>query len=129
MAVKELTAGWHDGEDMRIRRERVRREAMALARVEHPVVVSIHDLIYDRDDPWIVMGYVSGMTLGQLILQRSPLSEQEVAAIGFAVLRGLEACHLKNVYHRDVKPANIMERTGRSGSWTSVSRRSPALIR
>jgi serine/threonine protein kinase len=109
VAVKQLTAGWHDGEDLRIRRERVRREAMALARVEHPAVVSIHDLIYHDDDPWIVMGYVSGMTLDQLIRQGSPLGEQEVASIGVAVLHGLIACHLKNVYHRDVKPANIIK--------------------
>lgn len=108
VAVKQLIAGWHDGEDLRIRRERVRREAIALARVEHPVVVSIHDLIYDGDDPWIVMGYVSGMTLDQLIQRRSPLGEQEVASIGLAVLHGLMACHVKNVYHRDVKPANII---------------------
>jgi len=108
VAVKQLTAGWHDGEDLRVRRERVRREAIALARVEHPVVVSIHDLIYDGDDPWIVMGYVSGMTLDQLIQRRSPLGEQEVAAIGLAVLQGLMACHVKHVYHRDVKPANII---------------------
>lgn len=109
VAVKQLTAGWHDGEDLRIRRERARREAVALARVDHPVVVSIHDLIYDRDDPWIVMGYVSGMTLEQLIQQRSPLGEQEVASIGLEVLHGLMACHAKNVFHRDVKPANIIK--------------------
>jgi eukaryotic-like serine/threonine-protein kinase len=109
VAVKQLTAGWQDGEDLRIRRERVRREAMALARVEHPAVVSIHDLIYHHHDPWIVMGYVSGMTLDQLMRQRSPLGEQEVASIGLAVLHGLLACHAKNVYHRDVKPANIIK--------------------
>jgi tRNA A-37 threonylcarbamoyl transferase component Bud32/flagellar motility protein MotE (MotC chaperone) len=109
VAVKQLTAGWYDGENLRIRRERVRREAIALARVEHPVVVSIHDLIYDDDDPWIVMGYVSGMTLEQIIQQRSPLGEQEVASIGLAVLHGLMACHARNVCHRDVKPANIIK--------------------
>jgi serine/threonine protein kinase len=109
VAVKELTAGWHDGERLSVRRERVRREAVALARVEHPVVVSIYDLIYDDDDPWIVMGYVAGLTLDQIIQHRSPLSEQEVASIGLAVLHGLTACHAKDVCHRDVKPANIIK--------------------
>lgn len=109
VAVKQLTAGWHDGEHLQVRRERVRREAVALARVEHPVVVSIHDLIYDEGDPWIVMGYVGGVTLQEIIRQRSPLGEQEVASVGLAVLHGLMACHKKNVTHRDVKPANIIK--------------------
>lgn len=109
VAVKQLTAGWHDGEHLQVRRERARREAIALARVEHPVVVSIHDLIYDEDDPWIVMGYVGGVTLEEIIRKRTPLAEQEVASVGLAVLHGLMACHEKNVTHRDVKPANIIK--------------------
>jgi serine/threonine protein kinase len=108
VAVKQLSIGWYDDEELTVRRERVRREAIALARVEHPVVVSIHDLIYDDGDPWIVMGYVAGMPLDQIITQGSPLGEREVAAIGLAALQGLMACHAKDVYHRDVKPANII---------------------
>ena len=73
----------------------MRREALALAKVEHPAIVSIHDLIYDGRgrDPWIVMAYVHGRSLRWLIKEAPPLGEQKVARIGFAVLQGLMACH------------------------------------
>ena len=110
VAVKELISGHTTGEDLTVRRERVRREAQALALVEHPAIVSIHDLIYEgRDmDPWIVMGYVRGKSLKWIIEKNPPLEEQQVARIGLAVLHGLRACHERDVYHRDVKPANIV---------------------
>jgi flagellar motility protein MotE (MotC chaperone)/tRNA A-37 threonylcarbamoyl transferase component Bud32 len=112
VAVKELLAEHHGLEDTTRRRERVRREALALAKVEHPAIVSIHDLIsVGRDkNPWIVMGYVRGHSLDKLIAggQGSALDEQKTASIGLAVLQGLTACHAAGVYHRDVKPANIV---------------------
>lgn len=108
VAAKALISGNDYGEDLVLRRERVRREALALALVDHPAVVNIHDLIYEGDDPWIVMGYVEGPTLAQYIKESPPLTEREVADIGLAVLQGLLACHAKSVYHRDVKPANII---------------------
>jgi serine/threonine protein kinase len=110
VAVKELVPERYDVEDQQIRRERARREALALAKVEHPAVVSIHDLIYvgQTKDPWIVMAYVSGRSLDKMIRESPELEEHRVAAIGLAVLQGLVACHERGVYHRDVKPANIV---------------------
>ena len=94
----------------------MRREALALAAVEHPVVVAVHDLIYEGRDkvPWIVMAYVNGRSLPWLTDKSTPLGEREVARIGLAVLQGLRACHDRDVYHRDVKPANIVR--GDNGS-------------
>src|SRR5580693_4519509 len=110
VAAKELVSGREGGEDLGIRRERVRREALALARVEHPAIVSVHDLIYEGpgQDPWIVMAYVRGQPLDLVIKEGQPLDERRVAGIGHAVLQGLMACHEERVYHRDVKPANIV---------------------
>ena len=79
-----------------------------MARVQHPAIVRIHDVFYHNDDPWIVMEYVKGRPLAELIAQRSRLGEQEIARIGLPVLRGLSAAHRANVVHRDVKPANIL---------------------
>ena len=69
VAVKELAPGAFGDEDVATRRERVKREAIALAQVEHPVIVTVHDLIsVDHDKaPWIVMGYVPGKPLSEII--------------------------------------------------------------
>ena len=116
VAVKELISNPFGGEPMAIRLERVRREALALAKVEHPAIVTVHDLIYVRspEDPWIVMGYVHGSPLDKLIEVDAGLPAQRVAGIGLAVIEGLMACHRRSVYHRDVKPANIV--VGADGS-------------
>lgn len=108
VAAKELVSAREDSEDLDIRRERVRREALALAKVEHPAIVTVHDLIYAGPDPWIIMGYVRGRSLDLLIRDGEPLEERRVAGIGLAALQGLIACHEQDVYHRDVKPANIV---------------------
>jgi hypothetical protein len=110
VAVKELLADGSGGEDATVRRERVRREALALAAVEHPAVVAVHDLIYEGREkaPWIVMAYASGRSLQRIIEKSERLDEREVARVGLAVLQGLRACHDRDVYHRDVKPANIV---------------------
>ncbi|MFG2073795.1 serine/threonine-protein kinase [Nonomuraea maritima] len=87
--------------------ERAKREARALARIDHPGIVKVHDFLDTRDGPWIVMDHVSGDALGTLI-GRSPLPELEVARIGAQVLDALRAAHAVDVYHRDVKPDNIL---------------------
>jgi serine/threonine protein kinase len=114
VAAKALISEADYGTDLRVMRERMRREALALALVDHPAVVTVHDLIYDGEDPWIVMGYVDGPTLAQYISDNPELPEPEVASIGLVVLEGLLACHAKKVYHRDVKPTNIIRTPERS---------------
>jgi tRNA A-37 threonylcarbamoyl transferase component Bud32 len=113
VAVKQLIPGPFGDEDAETRRERVKREAIALAQVEHPVIVTVHDLIsVGRGSiPWIVMGYVPGRPLSEIIAEKdAPLPEGRIAAMALAVLDGLRACHTSRprVYHRDVKPGNIV---------------------
>jgi tRNA A-37 threonylcarbamoyl transferase component Bud32 len=113
VAVKQLIPGPFGDEDAATRRERVKREAIALAQVEHPVIVTVHDLIsVGRGGvPWIVMGYVPGRPLSEIIAEKdAPLPERKIAAMALAVLDGLRACHTSRprVYHRDVKPGNIV---------------------
>jgi hypothetical protein len=114
VAVKQLARGPFGDESGWTRQERIKREAIALAQVEHPVIVTVHDLIFDGRDkvPWIVMAYVPGRPLHDIIADHkdAPLPERKIAAIAHAVLEGLLACHTSNprVYHRDVKPANII---------------------
>ncbi|WP_405773558.1 serine/threonine-protein kinase [Streptomyces sp. NBC_01538] len=90
-------------------RERVLREARALARLNHAHVVTVHQIIEEDPHPWIVMELVSGVPLDKR-LESSPLTPVEAARIGGQVLEALRAAHAAGVQHRDVKPANILLR-------------------
>ncbi|MEU2710961.1 serine/threonine-protein kinase [Streptomyces sp. NPDC007205] len=87
--------------------ERMRREARAAARLDHPAVVNVHDVAVVDGRPWIVMELVRGRTLGD-VLQEGTLSAREAARIGLQVLGALEAAHAAGVLHRDVKPDNVL---------------------
>ncbi|MFD7644558.1 protein kinase [Kitasatospora sp. NPDC059795] len=92
-------------------RERVLREARALARLQHPHVVTIHHIVDTPElpHPWLVMELVAGGSL-QDRLARGPLSPQEAARVGRGVLAALRAAHAAGIQHRDVKPANVLLR-------------------
>ncbi|MGW0813501.1 serine/threonine-protein kinase [Streptomyces viridiviolaceus] len=87
--------------------ERMRREARAAARLDHPSVVSVHDVAVVDGRPWIVMELVRGRSLGDA-LQEGTLSAREAARIGLEVLGALEAAHAAGILHRDVKPDNVL---------------------
>ncbi|MFG3510556.1 serine/threonine-protein kinase [Streptomyces sp. NPDC047821] len=87
--------------------QRMQREARAAARIDHPSVVAIHDVVTEGDRPWIVMELVRGKSLAEL-LDEGTLPPQEAARIGQAVLGALTAAHEAGVLHRDVKPGNVM---------------------
>jgi hypothetical protein len=87
--------------------ERMRREARAAARLDHPAVVDVHDVAVVDEQPWIVMELVRGRSLGDA-LQEGTLSAREAARIGLEVLGALEAAHAAGVLHRDVKPDNVL---------------------
>jgi len=93
-------------------RQRVLREARALARVEHPNVVTIHHIVDGGEGtyPWLVMELVQGGSLADR-LERGPMSPAEAARLGSGVLDALNAAHEAGVQHRDVKPANVLLRT------------------
>ncbi|MFA3838752.1 serine/threonine-protein kinase [Streptomyces aureus] len=87
--------------------ERMRREARAAARLDHPAVVNVHDVAVEDGQPWIVMEFVQGRTLGDA-LQEGTFGARDAARIGLEVLGALEAAHAAGVLHRDVKPDNVM---------------------
>jgi eukaryotic-like serine/threonine-protein kinase len=88
-------------------RARALVEARAMARVRHRSIVRIHDIFFVGEDPWIVMEYISGRSLADMIRGKR-LDERDVAAIGMSVLQGLRAVHAARIVHRDIKPANIL---------------------
>lgn len=88
-------------------RKRIVREAQALARLSHPSIVQIYDIVTERGDPWIVMEYVRGRSLADVIDARR-LDAPTTAEIGLHVLGALQAAHKAGVLHRDVKPSNII---------------------
>ncbi|MDN7120209.1 serine/threonine protein kinase [Nocardioides sp. ChNu-153] len=87
---------------------RAMREARSLAALNHRNVVSVYDAIQDGDHIWMVMEYVAGRTLSQIVAEEGPLSPARVARIGAQVADGLVAAHHRGTVHRDVKPGNIL---------------------
>jgi serine/threonine protein kinase len=94
---------------------RAEREARLSAQLNHPHVVAVFDVVVDTesDAHWLVMEYVEGQTLGQLVRQQGPLSPDEAAPLLWQVADALVAAHAAGIAHRDVKPSNIMvDRSG-----------------
>ena len=87
---------------------RAEREARIAARVNHPHVVSIFDLVEHDDQQWLVMEYVEGRNLADLVRDEGPMSPDEAAAILAQAAEALSAAHAAGVVHRDVKPSNIL---------------------
>jgi serine/threonine protein kinase len=109
VAVKEFVPpDWMtDAEKARLR-DRTLREARSAARLNHPHVVRIYDVVHAGDAPWIVMEYVPSRSLHQVINEDGPFAPIEAARIGLAVLDALTAAHRAGVLHRDVKPHNVL---------------------
>ncbi|MFD8457589.1 serine/threonine-protein kinase [Streptomyces antimycoticus] len=87
--------------------QRMQREARAAARIDHPSVVTVHDVVVEDGRPWIVMELVRGQSLGDRLMEGT-LDPREAARIGLAVLGALAAAHEAGVLHRDVKPDNVL---------------------
>lgn len=92
--------------------ERTRREARSAARITHPNVIVVHDVVDDEGRPCIVMEYVPGPTLAELLKDGRTLPYQEAARIGLDMVAALRAAHAAGVLHRDVKPGNVLLGTG-----------------
>ncbi|MFG3406417.1 protein kinase [Streptomyces sp. NPDC048142] len=109
VAVKELTAGLYVAEaDRLVLHARTQKEARAAARITHPGVVTVHDVIEYDHRPWIVMQYVDGPSLADAAKESGEIAPREAARIGLHVLSALRAAHKAGVLHRDVKPGNVL---------------------
>ena len=105
VAVKVMRAH-HD--DDRVGNERFRREAKASAALSSPNIVTVYDVVEDAGRQAVVMEYINGQSLRELLDKRHRISPSLTVHIGMAVATALDAAHAKDLVHRDIKPANIL---------------------
>ncbi|MEZ0092803.1 serine/threonine-protein kinase [Streptacidiphilus sp. EB129] len=114
VAVKELNVGGLPDEELSTLHSRMKQEAQAAARIDHPGVITIHDVVEQDGRPWIVMELIDGRSLAEIITAEGTLLPRDAARVGVQVLSALRQGHLLGVLHRDVKPANVLiDRRGR----------------
>jgi tRNA A-37 threonylcarbamoyl transferase component Bud32 len=109
VAVKEVSPPPEISEEERgILRERTLREARTAARLTHPNVVTIYDVVEDGGRPWIVMALIHARSLRDIVQEDGPLTPQQAAKVALQVLAALTAAHALGITHRDVKPGNVL---------------------
>lgn len=87
---------------------RFKREAHAASKLNHPNIIEIYDVGEENNNYFIVMEYIKGKTLKQLILSRGALLKQEAVSIMKQLVSGVQHAHKQGVIHRDLKPQNII---------------------
>ncbi|WP_432830130.1 protein kinase domain-containing protein [Dactylosporangium sp. CA-092794] len=109
VAVKEVRfpASLSDEERAELT-DRAMREARSAAKLDHPNIVAVHDVVVDDGRPWIIMRLIEGRSLDQVIRADGPLEPAEAARIGLALTEALSAAHAAGIVHRDVKPSNVL---------------------
>jgi eukaryotic-like serine/threonine-protein kinase len=105
VAVKVLRAS--DAQDP-VFVERFRREARAAARLSHPNIVAVFDSGSDADQPYLVMEYVPGQSVAQLLARQGRLAPRWAVELAIQVCAALAAAHAQGLVHRDIKPANVL---------------------
>ncbi|MFD2116910.1 Stk1 family PASTA domain-containing Ser/Thr kinase [Paenibacillus yanchengensis] len=87
---------------------RFRREAQSAAALSHPNVVSIYDVGEEEDTHYIVMEYIEGRNLNEIIKEYAPLQVEEAVDIAIQIGDALDHAHSNHIIHRDIKPHNIL---------------------
>jgi serine/threonine protein kinase len=111
VALKTIRLGAHaDDEEMKEFQQRFIREAQAAGILNHPAIVTVHDIGRDEetDTSFIAMEFVEGHNLKEVLSQGRALSFEQIADIVAQVAEALDFAHAKGIVHRDVKPANII---------------------
>ncbi len=103
VALKRILAATKDPKA----RERFRREAEAGARLNHPSIVHLYDIVEMAESDWIVMELVDGRTLQEL-LREGPLEVPRILRLGREIAEGLAEAHAQGLLHRDLKAPNVM---------------------
>ncbi len=104
VALKMILSAWHAGS---AELARFRTEALAVARVQHPNIVQVHELGSHAGMPFLVLEYCSGGSMARR-LRGGPLSPAEAARLVALLARGIEAAHRSGIIHRDLKPSNVL---------------------
>ncbi|GIO83741.1 serine/threonine-protein kinase PrkC [Paenibacillus faecis] len=105
VAIKVLRQQFVNDEEF-IRR--FRREAQSAASLSHPNIVSVYDVGQEEDVHYIVMEYVEGQNLNEIIKERAPLQVEEAVRIASQIADALDHAHQNQIIHRDIKPHNIL---------------------
>ncbi|MEV0615944.1 serine/threonine-protein kinase [Nonomuraea sp. NPDC050404] len=108
VAVKELTLP--EGLSPKERADSVTRavrEAQATARLRHPGIVALHDVVVEEERPWLVMELLRGRTLAETVREFGPMPPDYAARVAADVLDALMVAHAQGLQHRDVKPGNV----------------------
>jgi tRNA A-37 threonylcarbamoyl transferase component Bud32 len=109
VAVKEVRLpDLMPARDRAILRERTMREARVSAKLSHPCVVTVHDVIETDGTPWIVMELVTARSLERVLAEDGPLPPRRAAEAGMMLLGALASAHAAGIVHRDVKPGNVL---------------------
>jgi serine/threonine protein kinase len=109
VAVKEIIwPPYLDKAERETARRRALREAQMAARLSHPNVVKIYDIVEEDGRPWIVMELVPYPSLRDVVREDGPLSPGRAAEVGLGILAALRAAHDAGILHRDVKPGNVL---------------------
>ncbi|MBL0085277.1 MAG: serine/threonine protein kinase [Ideonella sp.] len=115
VALKTIRRQFDDGSGMlEVIAARFRNEAQAAGRLAHPNIVAVYDYGEDGDTAFIAMEFVEGANLSHFLGRRVRFTDEDVQSVICQLLDGLDHAHEQGVWHRDVKPANlIMTHTGR----------------
>ncbi len=105
VAIKVLRTEFINNEEFI---NKFRRESQAAASLSHPNIVNIYDVGVEGDIYYIVMEYVKGKTLKELIREKGRLSYEETIDIAIQIARALSHAHKNHIVHRDIKPHNIL---------------------
>ncbi|MCS7479472.1 protein kinase [Umezawaea endophytica] len=109
VAVKELLLPSHfDAQAVQQARRRAQREARIAARLHHPNAITVHDVVEQDGQPWLIMEYLPSQSLAAILAERGPLPVGDAVRIGKHMADALAAAHKASVVHRDVKPGNVL---------------------